>query len=409
MTWARVQLKQVASVSVSNVDKKSSEHERSVRLCNYVDVYKNDLIDASLDFMQATASPSQIRSFGLRAGDTVITKDSETADDIAVPAYVGETVKDLVCGYHLAVARPGPTVDPKYLFWCLASQSMRDQAAVAATGVTRFGLRQESMRNTFLSLPGLDEQKRIADFLDAETTRLDRLIKLRERQAALVDERLSSVLGVRIAAADASPRRLFPMLALLRDGTHTPPARVDDGVPLLSVRNIQNGRIAFRDDDSRVSRSDALTIQHGCPARNGDVALAIIGATLGKAALIDLTGAYCFQRSVAILRTRPDLLRPRFLLWILRSQGMQDQLWLAAGFSAQPGVYLNSVASLLVLTPPLHQQDSIIEEMDRVESQTTSTKRLSERSLTLLTERRQALITAAVTGQLDVATAQGVS
>ncbi len=189
MTSRRVQLKQIASVSVSNVDKKSSEEERLVRLCNYTDVYKNDLIDASLDFMKATASPSQIRAFGLRAGDSIITKDSETPDDIAVPAFVEETIEDLVCGYHLAVIRPEAEVVPKYLFWCLASQPMRDQAAVAATGVTRFGLRQESIKSTTLDLPSTAHQGRIADFLDEETAWIDRLIELREQQIELLKER----------------------------------------------------------------------------------------------------------------------------------------------------------------------------------------------------------------------------
>src|SRR4051794_9087229 len=95
-------LRHVADVRVSNVDKKSVVGERAIRLCNYTDVYYSDVIRDDRDYMAATANPSQVERFRLAVGDTIITKDSETTDDIAVPSYVAETAEDLVCGYHLA-------------------------------------------------------------------------------------------------------------------------------------------------------------------------------------------------------------------------------------------------------------------------------------------------------------------
>src|SRR5690606_8013416 len=99
-------LEQAASIIVSNVDKKSNASEKSVRLCNYMDVYRLDRIEADGVFMAATATDAQIRKFGLRVGDVLITKDSEAPDDIAVPSLVVSTAPDLVCGYHLAIIRP---------------------------------------------------------------------------------------------------------------------------------------------------------------------------------------------------------------------------------------------------------------------------------------------------------------
>ena len=96
----------MVELRTSNVDKKSEDGEKAVRLCNYVDVYKNDKITMSLDFMEATATEAQIERFALQVGDIVITKDSETPDDIGVPALITETAPDLVCGYHLAILRP---------------------------------------------------------------------------------------------------------------------------------------------------------------------------------------------------------------------------------------------------------------------------------------------------------------
>ena len=82
------------------------ENEIPVRLCNYTDVYHNEFITLHLDFMQASATVDEIAKFGLCVDDVIITKDSESWDDIGVPALVRETAPDLVCGYHLAVLRP---------------------------------------------------------------------------------------------------------------------------------------------------------------------------------------------------------------------------------------------------------------------------------------------------------------
>ena len=106
--WDVRHLKLACDVFPSNVDKKSYDGETPVFLCNYTDVYYHAKITADIDFMAATASPEQIAKFSLRKGDTIITKDSETAADIAVPAYVPLDLPGVVCGYHLSLVRPKP-------------------------------------------------------------------------------------------------------------------------------------------------------------------------------------------------------------------------------------------------------------------------------------------------------------
>src|SRR5262245_18867594 len=100
--WRDKLLVSVAELRVSNVDKKSKSGERAIRRCNYTDVYNNDYINADMEFMRATATVTEIARFGLAVGDVIITKDSETPDDIGVPTVVDSTAPDLVCGYHLA-------------------------------------------------------------------------------------------------------------------------------------------------------------------------------------------------------------------------------------------------------------------------------------------------------------------
>src|SRR5690554_6162098 len=76
----------VADFRISPIDKIKYEHETPVKLCNYVDVYKNTYISSDIDFMEGTASENEIEKFTIKDGDIMITKDSESSDDIGIPA-----------------------------------------------------------------------------------------------------------------------------------------------------------------------------------------------------------------------------------------------------------------------------------------------------------------------------------
>jgi restriction endonuclease S subunit len=120
-----VSIFEIALITNSPVDKKSKKGEPTVKLCNYVDVYNNREIKRGIDFMVATAGIKEIEKFSLNEGDVVITKDSETPDDIAVPAYIAETIPDLVCGYHLSILKPTERVKGKYLSYALSTKKAK--------------------------------------------------------------------------------------------------------------------------------------------------------------------------------------------------------------------------------------------------------------------------------------------
>ena len=104
--WDVLRLKYVCEVFPGNVDKHSRDDEPPVLLCNYTDVYNNERISADMQFMAATASTELMARFTLKGGHTIITKDSETADDIAIAAYVPDDLPGVVCGYQLSMVRP---------------------------------------------------------------------------------------------------------------------------------------------------------------------------------------------------------------------------------------------------------------------------------------------------------------
>lgn len=196
-----IKLKHVAGIRPSNVDKKTVDGERGVRLCNYTDVYYNDVIRGDLEFMSASATPDQVRQFELRAGDVLITKDSETADDIAIPAFVAEDLPGVLCGYHLSLIRPRrDRTDPKFLFWCMSSSLIRSQAENYAAGITRVGIRSDLVGSLLVPHLPLEAQRAIADHLDAETSRIDALIAKKRHMIELLNERFLQAVRAGVSA-----------------------------------------------------------------------------------------------------------------------------------------------------------------------------------------------------------------
>lgn len=234
--WEVKRLRNVAELRVSNIDKKSFDDEQPVRLCNYVDVYKNDVIHADIPFMEATASQAEMEKFRLRIGDVIITKDSEDWKDIGVPALVAAEADDLVCAYHLALLRPIATqIDGAFLFWHLLGPDVRWQFAIAANGVTRYGLSHGSIKELVLALPEVSEQRVIAAHLDAATASIRsterdiqrEIVLIQEFRTRLIADVVTGKLDVRAAAASLPETAELEATDELAEGDELDEARDD--------------------------------------------------------------------------------------------------------------------------------------------------------------------------------------
>jgi len=193
--WTIGRLKFSATSRTSNVDKHTKDDELPVELCNYVDVYNNDFITSELTFMKASATEPEIERFEIKKGDVLITKDSESWDDIAVPAMVAEDLGGVLCGYHLAIIRSLPgKFHAGYLFRLFCSEMLNYQFKIEANGVTRFGLPTAAIDNALLLRPPLNEQELISGYIDRETARIDTLIDKKRRLLDLLEEKRLAVI-----------------------------------------------------------------------------------------------------------------------------------------------------------------------------------------------------------------------
>lgn len=395
-------LKRVADVRFSSVDKKAVDGQVPVRLCNYTDVYYNDRIVADMTFMDATATSDQVAQFSLRAGDVLLTKDSETADDIGVSAYVAEDLPGVLCGYHLAVVRPraGSAVG-RYLHWALTASSSRSQLEVAATGVTRFGLRREAVAGMLLPIPNLAEQRAIAEYLDDEAARIDALITARSRQLELLAERLRALRDHELERHSAEQRRVSHLLLTpISDGPHETPEFVDEGIPFLSVDNIVDDRLSFA-GCRRISPEAHLRYARKSSPRRGDV-LVTKAAAVGRVGLVETDEAFSVWSPLAILRPDPKVVLPEYLRMTLLGTHAQSLMHLAATSNTQQNISMRDLAAIRLPIPSLADQAEAIRSFEADAALIAVARSALSRQLGLLHERRQAVIDAVVSGQLDI-------
>lgn len=204
--WVRYLLSEVANIIVSPVDKKSYPEEQPVKLCNYTDVYYNTRISKSMSFMEATATASEIKKYVLKIHDVVITKDSETPGDIAVPALINEDLGGVLCGYHLAILRSkSEKLHGPFLSYLLSMKKTRYYFFTLATGATRFGLSVGAINNAEVKLPPVGEQEAISKILttaDQEIQALqNRLGHFKQEKKALMQQLLTGKRRVQVENA----------------------------------------------------------------------------------------------------------------------------------------------------------------------------------------------------------------
>ena len=179
-----VKLGDIADVCVSGVDKKTIPDEQPVRLCNYTDVYYNWTIRREMaeGFMSASARPNEIAKFRLRAGQVVMTKDSETRSDIGHSAFVADDFEDVILGYHCALVTPHEEkLNGQYLNGLLRTRHISDYLSRNAGGSgQRYYLSDSTIKAMPISLPPYDAQLRIAGVLGS----IDEKIELNRRKIA---------------------------------------------------------------------------------------------------------------------------------------------------------------------------------------------------------------------------------
>ncbi|MHB8423180.1 MAG: restriction endonuclease subunit S [Leptospirales bacterium] len=419
--WEVKRLKHIADVRLSNVDKHTVEGQTVVRLCNYLDVYNNRLITSKVDFMTATASDEQITRLSVRMNDVIITKDSEDPSDIGIPALVAEDIFGLVCGYHLAILRPTMS-NGEFLHYFLQSIFVRSAFEVEATGMTRYALGKYSIENLIFALPHQSEQKSIASFLDRETSRINSLLSekehlialLKEYRQALISHIVTKGLDPNVKMKDSGVEWLGEVPEHWRvttlkhivsipitDGPHETPNFHDKGIPFVSAEAVASGQIDFEKIRGYISEEDHARYSLKYHPKIHDIYMVKSGATTGVTAIVETDVEFSIWSPLAAIRCG-DLVAPYFVLNFLRSTNFQEALALNWSFGTQQNIGMGVLQNISISIPPAEEQEYISSFLDQETSRIDTLISEAKKFIDLLKEGRSSLITAAVTGKINV-------
>ena len=359
----------------------------------------------------------------LLAGDLLLTKSSGSAQHIGKTTLVTEAIAELKPAFSnfMQRLRVRSGNAPAFYWYCFRSTFVRNQLNLISTTTTGLAnLNASTIGDLIVPVPKVEEQRLIADYLDVQTAKIDTLIEKQEQLIELLAERRQAVIshavtkgldpnvtmtesGYEWVGQTPAHWRASPFVRLTTgrvDYRGATPRKTTEGVQLITARNVKKGFIDREASREYVAEEDyAVVMSRGIP-EIGDVLLTM-EAPLGNVAIVNDVDVAFAQRIIKFRLDRTKLL-PGFANYLLNGFQFQQQLLSKATGSTALGLKASKLIELLVSTPPLAEQKQIIEHLDHETSRIDALSSKAGEMIDILKERRQALISAAVTGKIDV-------
>lgn len=321
---------------------------------------------------------------------------------------------------HIFRVIPSREADKRFLYHLLRHVAPK-LADFDAHGSTMRHIKKESLKERVF-VPDLSTQKIIATHLDRETARIDALITkktrfielLREKRQALITHAVTKGLDPNVKMKDSgvtwlgrvpehwSVRPLKSIVATpITDGPHETPNFLEEGVPFMSAEGVSGGFLNFEKIRGYISREDHERFSKKYKPQKHDIYMIKSGATTGITAIVDTEQEFNIWSPLAAIRCK-DEISPFFVLNFMRSRSFQEAVALNWSFGTQQNIGMGVIGNLQITVPPLNEQQEIAFTIMNASNRVDALVQKTERSIELLKERRSALITAAVTGQIDL-------
>lgn len=279
-----------------------------------------------------------------------------------------------------------------------------------------------SMKNITIPYPPIQEQQQIAKFLDNATQKMDTLIQKQENLIKLLKEKRQAVISHAVTRGlnpdvkfkdsgvewlgEVPEHWLIPkiknMLSIpITDGPHETPEFLDVGVPFVSAEAISKGHINFNKIRGYISKEANKKYSQKYSPKIHDVYMIKSGATTGITAIVEERIDFNIWSPLAVFRTNSKV-NPYYLLNYLRSNNFQKAVELYWSYGTQQNIGMNVLENLYMVVPPIEEQQKIASYLDDKTKKIDKLIKKATKSIKLLKEKRTALISAAVTGKVDV-------
>lgn len=325
---------------------------------------------------------------------------------------------------ELIVVRPNEDeISSGYLQLVFASSLFRQRGEASMYGAGgQKRVPDDFVREFEVPLPPRSEQNKLIAFIGAEIAKIDALIQDQERLINLLLERQSGFVsklvtqglnggvnlvnsGVSWLGAVPSHWKVLPIKRIVEspvtDGPHETPAFVDSGIPFVSAEAVSSGVIDFEKIRGFITESEHLRYSQKYKPRRDDIFMVKSGATTGVSAIVETDTDFNIWSPLAVIRCGQAVL-PRFALHFIRSKNFKEAVELGWSFGTQQNIGMGVIENLSITVPPIEEQEAIVKALDEFGTQVNELIRESREGIKLMSERKNALISAAVTGKIDV-------
>ena len=424
--WNVKRLKFTTKFDLSTIDRHEYDNEEQVSICHYPQVYNNEIISLKTKLSKGTCTQKELEKFRLKKDDVLITKDSETQDDIGVPVYIQDDFENAVCGYHIAqLFTDKKKILGSFLFRFIQSNISNAYFETEANGITRFGLGKDSINNLKIIFPSITEQKLIIDFFEKEISKIDyQILKiqklyliLKEKEEMIINYTVTKGLDPSVPMKNSGigwlgeiPKtwgiQKITSCCELRGrigwkGLSTEDYR-EKGPILLGVTNISKN---FKLDLKKLTRISQESYEDSPEifVEKNDILLAKSGATTGKVCIVEnVFEETTVNAAVNIIRINKNYMEPKYFYLFLRSKILQDVLYSYAFSSAQPNLFQRDIKKISIVIPSIQDQKEIIKFINNKITKIHLLISNTESQIQKLKEYRQSLISSVVTGKIDV-------
>jgi type I restriction enzyme S subunit len=272
------------------------------------------------------------------------------------------------------------------------------------------------------AFPPLPEQTAIAEFLDRETAKIDGLVAEQRRLMELLKEKRQAVISHAVTKglnphAPMKPSGIewlgdvpagWDVLPLKRivavpitDGPHETPQFVEEGVPFVSAEAVSSGQIDFTKVRACITPEDNARYSTKYSPKLHDIYMVKSGATTGVTAIVEDRTDFNIWSPLAVIRCNSGSV-PHFVLNFMRSRHFLEAVTLFWSFGTQQNIGMGVIENLACTVPPVEEQLDIARYLATETAKFDTLTAEAQRAIDLLQERRTALISAAVAGQIDV-------
>lgn len=365
-----------------------------------------------------TVDPSLL----LKAGDLLYNRTNSLDLIGKVGMFLGGSHIPVSFASYLVRLRTMDNSSPNYFAYLLNTEGILGLArAHAFVAVGQCNLNPTRYVQIAIALPPLPEQHLIATFLDHETAKIDALVSeqeklitlLKEKRQAVISHAVTKGLDPTVPMKDSGVEWLgevpegWDVIPLKRrwsvtDCKHITAEFVDEGIPLASIREVQSRIVNLTDAKMTTRAYYELLIESERKPLPGDLIFSR-NATVGEVAQVSESHPpFAMGQDVCLLRSLQNAASSCYMQHVLKSSVGSNQLELVMIGSTFRRVNVEEIRNLIVPFPPCEEQQRIADTIDQEISQLDTLITEAQRVIELLKERRSALISAAVTGQIDV-------